>query len=354
MLAVPTEHGASFDKYATAIIGTANPLPDLLMADGCHPRRSGSNWLCLCPFHAENTPSFNVYPKHESWRFKCFGCNVKGDVFDYVKRRNGIGFVEARNWLSARAGFPRSTAALHSPNLLLRSHATATKPSGKMRTLPIFRTSRTGELNRLSTLRNLSMDGVRLAESRGLLRFGRACGFNCWIVTDAASLSSQARRMDGESFPAVRSLAARKTHTIRGSQAAHPVGLREAEKYGTIAVVEGGPDLLAACHFITVEERERDVAPVAMLGAALTIRPESLLRFEGKRVRIFGHLDRNGAKATLRWTMQLREAGAIVDAFDFAGLWQTDGSSVGDLNDFARIHGDCYEAERGSLESIMP
>ena len=120
--------------------------------------------------------------------------------------------------------------------------------------------------------------------------------------------------------------------------------------------MEGGPDLLAACHFVAVEGREGDVAPVAMLGASLNIRADALPLFYGKQVRIFGRLDASGAGqgATRRWASQLRQAGAKVDAFNFAGLRQADGKPVEDLNDLARLSADSFEAERGELERILP
>lgn len=41
-------------------------------------RRSGNNFLGLCPFHAEKTPSFNVNPAREI--FHCFGCGAGGNA----------------------------------------------------------------------------------------------------------------------------------------------------------------------------------------------------------------------------------------------------------------------------------
>jgi hypothetical protein len=43
----------------------------------------GDRFVGLCPFHKENSPSFNVYPHTDS--FYCFGCEVGGDVRRYVK-----------------------------------------------------------------------------------------------------------------------------------------------------------------------------------------------------------------------------------------------------------------------------
>jgi DNA primase len=68
-------------------------------------RKSGRNYMGLCPFHAHknNTPSFAVWPETGTWR--CFGqCNEGGDIFKFVMKRDGVDFAEALRVLAARAG----------------------------------------------------------------------------------------------------------------------------------------------------------------------------------------------------------------------------------------------------------
>ena len=65
-------------------------------------KRSGANYLGLCPFHGEKTPSFNVNPAREI--FHCFGCGAGGDLFAFVMRIEGISFPEAVKKLASRTG----------------------------------------------------------------------------------------------------------------------------------------------------------------------------------------------------------------------------------------------------------
>jgi DNA primase len=65
-------------------------------------RKVGRNWVGLCPFHAEKTPSFNV--SETTGRYKCFGCDKGGDVFTFVQEHDQVDFVGAVELLAAKAG----------------------------------------------------------------------------------------------------------------------------------------------------------------------------------------------------------------------------------------------------------
>src|SRR5208337_2802069 len=67
-------------------------------------KRAGVNFVALCPFHKEKTPSFNVNPQRQI--FHCFGCHKGGDVFTFVKEYESIDFVEAVRRLADRAKIP--------------------------------------------------------------------------------------------------------------------------------------------------------------------------------------------------------------------------------------------------------
>ncbi len=65
-------------------------------------QRRGKNFLGLCPFHSEKTPSFNV--SAEMQRYICFGCKRKGDVFDFIQEFDRLTFPETLEALAEKAG----------------------------------------------------------------------------------------------------------------------------------------------------------------------------------------------------------------------------------------------------------
>ncbi len=75
-------------------------------------KKAGRNHKGVCPFHAEKTPSFVVFPDTQSWH--CFGaCGTGGDVFAFVMQQENLDFAGALPILARRAGVslkPRTEA----------------------------------------------------------------------------------------------------------------------------------------------------------------------------------------------------------------------------------------------------
>ena len=84
-------------------IRAANDIVDII---GAHVplKRNGANFVCLCPFHKEKSPSFNVNPSRQI--FRCFGCGKGGDVFTFVKEYENLDFMDAVRRLAERARIP--------------------------------------------------------------------------------------------------------------------------------------------------------------------------------------------------------------------------------------------------------
>lgn len=65
-------------------------------------RKAGTNYLGLCPFHNERTPSFNVSPSRGTYH--CFGCGAGGTAIRFVMEHDGMSFIEAVKRLADAAG----------------------------------------------------------------------------------------------------------------------------------------------------------------------------------------------------------------------------------------------------------
>jgi DNA primase len=65
-------------------------------------KKQGVNYIALCPFHNEKTPSFNVSQTNK--RYYCFGCGVSGDALQFVMDHKGLKFIDAIKILSEITG----------------------------------------------------------------------------------------------------------------------------------------------------------------------------------------------------------------------------------------------------------
>ncbi len=65
-------------------------------------KKRGSNYLGLCPFHNEKTPSFTVSPAKEL--YKCFGCGKSGNTISFIMEHEKYSYVDALKWLANKYG----------------------------------------------------------------------------------------------------------------------------------------------------------------------------------------------------------------------------------------------------------
>ncbi len=65
-------------------------------------RRQGRGYVAICPWHEDSRPSLSVNPQRQS--FKCWVCDIGGDIFSFVMRAEGVEFREALEMLAERAG----------------------------------------------------------------------------------------------------------------------------------------------------------------------------------------------------------------------------------------------------------
>lgn len=85
-----------------------------VIGDHVRLRRAGANFIGLCPFHDEKTPSFNVSPSRQTYH--CFGCGRGGDVFSFVMEKESLSFREALEALAQRAGVTLSKIGRSRPD----------------------------------------------------------------------------------------------------------------------------------------------------------------------------------------------------------------------------------------------
>jgi len=65
-------------------------------------RRQGRFMVARCPWHDDHRPSLQVNPERQSW--KCWVCDIGGDVFEFIMQREGVDFRQALEMLAERAG----------------------------------------------------------------------------------------------------------------------------------------------------------------------------------------------------------------------------------------------------------
>jgi DNA primase len=65
-------------------------------------KKSGANWVGLCPFHGEKTPSFTVSQTKQFYH--CFGCSAHGNAIGFLMEYSGLGYVEAVKELAEGVG----------------------------------------------------------------------------------------------------------------------------------------------------------------------------------------------------------------------------------------------------------
>lgn len=84
-------------------------------------KRKGRNYFGLCPFHNEKSPSFSVSPDKQI--FHCFGCGVGGDVINFVKKIENVGFLDSVRLLAEKSGIqlPNDISKAEEENIKLKN-----------------------------------------------------------------------------------------------------------------------------------------------------------------------------------------------------------------------------------------
>lgn len=337
----------------------ALPMPDLWRKLGWPGEPSRS---CRRPYAPEDTRNKGSVFQTQSgaWLFHDF---VSGENFDEVAllaRVQGIDNGDACRWMIEQTGvketrgsrlyqLPKARSAADSGKqpLIAASGRPLRRPY-----IPPLEVFSLGDVEQLAKDRGLNQQAVALAAVEGFLWRGSKDGFPCWVLTDSERWNAFFRRFGGGLLPTPDGEGT-KVKMMSKPWAAWPLGYPSIGHFEHIVMVEGGPDFVAAFQLLMESKWAGQAAVVGMMSSSYKMPVECLAAFAGKRVRMFPHLDKNraGGKAAETWQYQLAGAGAVADAFDFAGLLRADGRPVKDLND-AMLMDETERAALGLMEGM--
>jgi hypothetical protein len=310
------------------------PLPDLLVQLGF------PDWKKKNPLRDDRCGnSFTVTQKGDCWLWYEHFLGVGGDQISYLEQLYGLNRRDATNsFLSMARGYWAPP-----PEIRQIKRPTDTEGERRKPVLPSMDQGTRAKWDPLSKLRGFAVDGIGLAVSRGLLRFSHLRGFDSWLVTDCSQWLAQARRLDGCLWEHIGD---KKSWTLPGCRGGWTLGAEESKPFEKIAMVEGGPDFVAAHCLICAEGKERSIGVLAVLGVSNNLTAEAITACKGKLVRIIGHTDQRGKEAVAKWANQLPQS--TVETFSLEGLIQANGKSVEDLNDALHM-GDLGREELGGM-----
>jgi hypothetical protein len=290
------------------------------------------NWKpalsCVSPFREDRNPSFSVYDQGQKWKDHATGDH--GDAVDFLGKALDIPAQEAvRRFVEMAGGGYRVQAPRPK---LAPTPAPKTEDTDEKRrrraAWPAMELPTEEELEAVATLRRLPVEGPQWAAIDGTLRMATVEGERCWIVRSTCGKNAQARQLDGQPFQEGRAADPffLKAKTLAGSIATLPVGNYHDTRWPAVALVEGGPDVLAAYAGIYRLGLLDTVAVCGMLGASMRPPFGAVATMKGRRVRIFQHNDEAGQKAADGWARLIHNAGGTVD------IW-TPAQAGADLND---------------------
>ena len=305
------------------------PLPHLLHRLGLGQYAKPS---CPSPFRQDQNASWGIFQYSGRWMYKDFATGEVGDEIGLLARLyHHDPHDDFRTVLELYHDIAKAKVVAVSRDLPA-PYPPKVKPDGTG-----LRPGTDSQIQRLSALRGISIEGLQLVQQRGILIFGNLWGFEVYGAKDQTGCLIEVRRLDGLEFPAWGNIASHKSHAMKGSHKKWPLGILEAQGCECVALAEGLPDFLALHQYVVQENAQERVGPVGMLSSASLIAPEALEHFRGRHVRIYPHIDKAGINAAGKWQKQLQDAGARkVDFFNFSAF-PSSGGSVKDLCEFNRL-----------------
>jgi DNA primase len=313
-----------------------NDIVDIISED-VRLKKSGRNYMGLCPFHNDKSPSFSV--SSEKQIYKCFSCGEAGNVFTFVMKYKKLTFVEAAKYLAAKANIPlqiensENSKISRKKELLYKINVEAARYY--FSNLQRNRTAKDYFLKRgikEETIKRFGL-GYSNDEWQGVINYLRRKGYKNDLLLEAGLVSKSEK--SGNIYDKFRNRVMFPVFDVRGKvigfggrvlDDSKPKYLNSPETmvfqkginlYGLnfavknklqedyIIIVEGYMDLIALHQYGITNA-------VASLGTALTVNQVRLLRRYVNKVIISYDADVAGQTATLRGLEILRSAGLDV------------------------------------------
>ena len=145
--------------------------------------KNGRNYICLCPFHNEKTPSFTVFA--ESGRFQCFGCGEKGDAITFLMKNENLSYPAAVKKLADRVGVTIQTDKIYGEQMKRNRGFILNRKAAEFFRKNLFAPIGVNALAYLQNERKLSVETIKTLELGyapdsfdNLKRYLLKCGFS--------------------------------------------------------------------------------------------------------------------------------------------------------------------------------
>ena len=294
-----------------------------IISDYVQLKRSGANYVGLCPFHNEKTPSFTVSPTRQF--FHCFGCGEGGDSISFIMKKENLDFIEAIKFLGNKYGIEIGETQLEDKHVdekerlyeinreaarffyknLINNHEALEYLKKRQLNPKIIKNFGLGySLNSWDNLyKYLANKGYKEEEIEKIGLIARKSGNNGYydkfrnrIIFPIIDIKSRVIGFGGRIIDEGMPKYLNSKESIIFNKGNHLYGLNLVNKYSNrekILLVEGYMDVIA------LYSKGINYA-VASLGTSLTERQSKLLKRYGKEVYICYESDVAGIKATLR------------------------------------------------------
>ena len=315
-----------------------------VISDFVQLKKQGRQYIGLCPFHGEKSPSFSVSPDKQLYH--CFGCGAGGNVFSFLMELEGLTFIESVRKLGTKLNIdlPEESSSLNSsdtPHEKMRSaHELAAKLFYHVLTLTEqgalgreyvkergftreqiehfqigFAPDRWDALTTILKKREFSLDlmvqagllGERESKDGYFDRFRNRLMFPIWdgqgkvIAFGGRTISDEKPKyLNSAETPIFH-----KGQTLYGLHLARP----SIRKEGTVILFEGYVDVIAAwgAGFTNT---------IATLGTALTEEQAKIIRRNAETVLICYDSDQAGINAAFKSANILEQVGCMIKVAD--------------------------------------